>query len=129
MVLALINALGLISGVLINETVMYVLCGISFVAFSHKYALIAWDIIYEKESFLVGLDGKINMEITNELVCFFGLLCIYWLIAQKAGALCVSISILQCMIMGLFDFIRKVNKSELVIGIFGIELLISIAYL
>lgn len=94
-VIVILNALGIAGGVFLNKTVMYVLFGISFTAFFHKYAVIVWNLVYEKESYLVNVHGKANMVIANELVCAWCLACIYFLIAVKAGFLCVILSALQ----------------------------------
>lgn len=94
-VIVVLNALGIAGGVFLNKTVMYVLFGISFTAFFHKYAVITWHLIYEKESYLVNADGKANMVIANELVCAMYLAGIYILIAMKAGFLCVVLSAAQ----------------------------------
>lgn len=94
-VIVVLNALGIAGGAFLNKTVMYVLFGISFTAFFHKYAVITWNLVYEKESYLVNTDGKADMAVANELVCALFLACIYFVTARKAGFLCVILSVLQ----------------------------------
>lgn len=94
-VIVVLNALGIAGGVFLNKTVMYILFGISFAAFFHKYAVITWHLIYEKEAYLADADGKANIVIVNELVCAMCLADFYILIAMKAGFLCVILSAAQ----------------------------------
>lgn len=129
-ILAIINALGLLSGAILHKTVMYILFGISFVAFSHKYAQLFWGPIYEKESQLVDTDGKVNMKIANEFVCFFCLAGIYYLLALKGGTLCVVVSALQCMVFLLMQIRKQESQKDIMVLIsFVVEFLVSFIYL
>lgn len=125
--LAVINALGLIIGTLTNDLVLYIFFGVSFIAFFHKYAQISWKLIYEKESWLVGLDGKMNMVVANEFVCFGVLTCIYWLMVTKVGEWCTVVSALQCVVFQLVNLAgtRSVRDSGIAI-ILVIEFILSI---
>lgn len=126
--LAVINALGLIIGTLTNETVLYIFFGVSFVAFFHKYAQISWKLIYEKESWLVGLDGKMNMVVANEFVCLWVLVGIYWLMVTKVGAWCAIASVLQCMVFQLVNLGKERSGRDFVITIIlVVEFILSIA--
>lgn len=129
-ILAIINALGLVSGAILNEIVMYILFGISFVAFSHRYAQHTWRLIYERESQLVDMDGKANMKIANEITCFFMLAFIYWMLAFKTGSWCVPISTMQCVIFQLLKLVGQESKKDILVAVlFIVEFLFSILYL
>lgn len=128
-ILAIINALGLICGTVLNETVMYILFGISFMAFFHQYALISWKLIYEKESWLVGINSKMDMAVANEFVSFFVMAGAYLLIATKAGALCVVVSALQCVIFQLLHLTKGDSDKSIIVAIlFVAEFFVSLAY-
>ena len=126
--LAVINALGLIIGTLTNDMVLYIFFGVSFVAFFHKYAQISWKLIYEKESWLVGLDGKMNMVVANEFVCFLVLVGIYWLMVTKLGEWCIVVSALQCEVFQLVNLVGTRSGRDIgILIVVVMEFIFSIA--
>lgn len=118
-VVVILNALGIAGGFLYGRTAVYVLFGMSFVARFHKYAVIAWNLIYEKESYLVDDAGKANMVIANELVCVICLTGIYLMAAIKGGFLCVILSMLQSLFFQMWENVRR--------GEGGLAVLLSLA--
>lgn len=66
-ILVILNGIGLFSGIVMNENVMYIVFAISFLAFFHRYAIISWDIVYERWVESVGL---MDAKVANEFVCF-----------------------------------------------------------
>lgn len=108
-IVVVLNALGIAGGFLCGRTVAYVLFGASFAAHFHKYAVVAWNLIYEKESYLVDVAGRANMVIANELTCAICLTGIYVMVAMKGGFLCVILSMLQSL---FFQVRENVKRGE-----------------
>lgn len=126
-ILATINLLGLMLGWMRNETVMYVLFGVSFMAFFHKYALISWEVIYEH---LMGEERREDTMIANEFTCFFVMACIYYGLFDKFGPLCIVVSALQCFIFQFISLIkRSSDKDRALTIVFMVEFLCTIVYL
>ena len=108
-IIVALNGIGLLMGILKNYTLMYVLLGISFCAFFHKYAAISWKLIYERIVNLSSIVESVNAKLANEFVCAFVLGCIYVVMVKKIGMGSIFAPIFQSII---FWFINQMKDDE-----------------
>lgn len=125
-ILVILNGIGLLSGVIINNTVMYVIFAISFLAFFHKYAVVSWNMIYEDR---VESSGIMDAKVANEFVCFFVMACIFWEMVHKVGQWCAVVTIAQCIIFHIFKYLRnETNQNFEILICYVAELLLSVMW-
>lgn len=124
-ILVIINGIGLLSGLLSQKLAMYILFAISFLFFSHRYAIVSWKIIYEERVLPI---GEMDARVANEFVCFFVMACIFWEMVHKLGLWCGIIPIIQCIIFHILDYLQKKPNAKLEILVCYIaELLVCVA--
>ena len=123
--LVLLNMLGLFAGMGNNSIIMYVVYGISFAAFFHKYAVVSWNVIYEGR---VEEIGRMDAKVANEFVCAFAMVCIFWMMVQKLGIWSIIVPIIQCIIFQIFKLIQNKDSQNIWIMIsYVLELLLGVA--
>ena len=108
-IIVVINGIGLLMGILKYYTLMYVLLGISFCSFFHKYAAISWELIYERIVNLSSIVESVHAKLANEFVCAFVLGCIYVVMVKKIGMGSIFAPIFQSVI---FWFINQMKDDE-----------------
>ena len=123
------NAIGILAGFLKINGLMYAMFGIAFMAFSHKYAMIVWRLVYER---LVDseTDNVGDAFLSNEFNGIWVLLAIYVLLVVKVGKDSVIVSpvqgILVWVICNLFG--KKEVEMKFLIG-YVMEFLITFVML
>lgn len=93
------NAIGIIAGFAKQEILMHIMFGIAFMAFSHKYAMIAWRFVYEK---MVGDSQPEAIADTfwmNEFNGAWMLFAIYLVMVIKIGVPCILFSPFQGVVI------------------------------
>lgn len=108
-IIVVLNGIGLLMGILKNYILMYVLLGISFCSFFHKYAAISWKLIYERIVNLSSIVESVNAKLANEFVCAFVLGCIYVVMVKKIGMGSIFATIFQSI---FFWFINQMKDDE-----------------
>lgn len=125
--LIVLNVIALICGFAGKNLLMYILFGITWIAFSNKYAKIIWTLIYER--FLVEWESTevlVNLKISNVVVTFFTMACIYGAIYFKLCGLCPIMSMLQCLIhQGVYTYKENSDKNKLLIAGAALEFLLA----
>lgn len=125
-ILVILNGIGLFSGIVMNENVMYIVFAISFLAFFHRYAIISWDIVYERWVESVGL---MDAKVANEFVCFFVMSCLFLLMIQKIGVWSIIVPIAQCIMFHIIKILHHTTSQNIQIMIcYFVELLTSILF-
>lgn len=106
------NAIGIIAGLAEQEILMHIMFGISFMAFSHKYAMIAWRLVYER---MVGNQPEAigDTFLMNELNGAGILFAIYLVMVIKIGVPCILFSPLQGVIIWVISSIFGKNPPPL----------------
>ena len=121
--LVFLNVVGLLAEMGNNFIIMYVVYGISFVAFFHSYAVISWKLIYEGR---VEEIGRMDAKVANEFVCAFAMVCIFWLMVQKLGIWSSIVPIIQCIIFHVIKLIQNRDTQDIWIMIsYILELLLG----
>lgn len=125
--LIVLNAIALICGFAGKNLIMYILFGITWIAFSGKYAKIIWKLLYER--FLAGWESTevvVDLKITNVVVTFFAMVCIYLGIYFKFCGLCAIVSMFQCLIhQGVYTYKENSDKNRLLIAGMALEFLLA----
>lgn len=99
------NAIGIIAGFAKQEVVMHIMFGISFMAFSHKYAMIAWRFVYEKMVRDSQPEAIGDTFLMNEFNGAWMLFAIYLVMVIKIGVPCILFAPFQGVIIWVLSAI------------------------
>lgn len=114
-IIVALNGIGLLMGMLKYYTLMYVILGISFCVFFHKYAAIIWKLVYERFVNLSSIVESVNTKLANEFVCVFVLGCIYVVMVKKIGMGSIFAPIFQSIIFWFINQMKDDKEGNIVI--------------
>lgn len=105
------NAIGIIAGFAKQEVVMHIMFAISFMAFSHKYAMIAWRLVYDKR--VEQPEARSDVFLANEVNSAGMLLAIYVVMVVKIGVSCILFAPLQGVLIWVISLTFGKNPPSL----------------
>lgn len=105
------NAIGIIAGLAKQEIVMHIMFGISFMAFSHKYAMIAWRFVYDK--MVDQPEARSDTFLMNEFNGAWMLFAIYLVMVIKIGVPCILFAPFQGVLIWVISSIFGKNPPPL----------------
>lgn len=123
--LIVLNAIALLCGFAGKTLFMYILFGIAWLAFSHKYAKFIWTWVYER--FLLEWETAavlVDLEISNVVVTVILMAGVYIGIYEMLGGVCIFLPAVQCLIFqGVSVYREPSEKNKLLLAGFVLELL------
>ncbi|MCM1569605.1 MAG: hypothetical protein NC081_09190 [Roseburia sp.] len=127
MILAVVlNAAALIFGFFNQMNLLYVLCGISWVAFFGKYAKATW-FIYERAMKSEVLNTVIDVWMMHQVTTVIVMIAIYFMIEWFAGGLCGILAIAQCTVFQGISVCRDSSgKNVLILVCLLVELFLMV---
>lgn len=105
------NAIGIIAGFAKQEILMHIMFGIAFMAFSHKYAMIAWRLVYDKR--VDQPEARSDTFLANEVNSAGMLLAIYVVMVVKIGIPCILFSPFQGVLIWVLSSTFGKNSPPL----------------
>ncbi len=125
----ILNLIGIISCIIENRMLTYLVSYIVAISFFNHYTKFAWKLIYEPFVSTSTIAESVGVKLMNILATIIVITSVFVFICFEFESLCLTVSIIQCIVFQVVDLYRsRTYKNTIILMVLLVEIFLAVGF-